>query len=323
MQRNILVVDDEANVLNSIDRVLADTDLCVFKAGSAHEALAILKDEKIAVILSDNLMPGMHGIELLTRVKTESPSTIRILMTGYADLDTALRAINDGGVYKFIVKPWKNAALLDVLEDAVERYSIIEALQKSDEATLLSLAQTIELKDPYTRGHCQRVAHYAMLLAEALGMDAEKRQNIKYGSWLHDFGKIGVPEAILNKEAPLSEAEWEIIHRHPQWGAEIAVQAALHPVIVNIIRCHHEKYDGSGYPQGISGRQIPLEARIVSIADSFDAVSSDRPYRKGFDLDESLRIIARDKASCFDPELIEIMLAILKQEKFAPFRTRD
>ncbi len=323
MQRNILVVDDEANVLRSIDRVLADTDLCVFKAGNAHEALTILKEEKIAVILSDNQMPGMRGIELLTKVKAVSPPTIRILMTGYADLDTALRAINDGGVYKFIVKPWENATLLTVLEDAVERYSIIEALQKSDEATLLSLAQTIELKDPYTRGHCERVAHYATLLADALGMDAEKRQNIKYGSWLHDFGKIGVPETILNKEAPLSEAEWEVIRRHPQWGAEIAVQAALHPDIVNIIRCHHEKYDGSGYPQGISGRQIPLEARIVSIADSFDAVSSDRPYRKGFDLDESLRIIACDKTSCFDPELVEIMMTILKQEKFAPYRAAD
>lgn len=311
MSENVLFVDDEENILRSIGRVFSENDFRMLTAGSAEEALHLVRKENIAVLVSDNLMPGMRGVELLSKVKEISPDTVKILMTAHADLPTAIDAINKGEVFRFIVKPWDNDDLVNTVQEGINRYRMIRSLRKADEPTLLSLAQTIELKDPYTRGHCDRVAGYALLIADALELNDGIKKAVKYGSWLHDCGKIGVPEKILNDSESLDEGSFSIIKKHPQWGADVARQAQLSEGIINVILYHHEKYDGSGYPSGITGQDIPLEARIVTIADVYDALTTDRPYSKGHNAEDAKGIILSLKGNHLDPEITDIFLARL------------
>lgn len=309
MTDTALFVDDEEYVLNAVQRLFAESPIRILRTESAREALELVSAQEIAVIVSDNLMPGMSGIELLSRVKETSPDTVKILMTAHADLPTAINAINEGEVFRFIVKPWDNELLKQTVEDAVNRYRVVQSLKKADEATLLSLAQTIELKDPYTRGHCDRVARYALMIAEALHMGEVMQQEIKYGSWLHDCGKIGIPENILNSRDPLTEEQFALIKNHPSWGAEVARQAHLSREIVNIILYHHERYNGSGYPSGKRGEEIPLEARILAVADVFDALITERPYGKVFTLEEGVEHLVSMKGDALDPDLVTIFLS--------------
>ena len=302
----VLFVDDEEYVLQAVSRLFDEEEIRLLKAANSQEALNLFTNNSIAVIVSDNLMPGMKGVELLSKVKTISPDTVRILMTGNADLATAIEAINTGEVFKFIVKPWNNDELVAIVLESQKRHQLLKSLKKTDESTLLSLAQTIELKDPYTRGHCDRVAKFALLIADHLSISSEIKSNIKYGSWLHDCGKIGIPEAILNKPGPLDESEIVILHKHPGLGADVALQAKLDVTVINIILYHHEWYGGEGYPKGIAGKEIPLEARIVSVADVFDALTSDRPYRKGFRVDDAFKMIEGMKHIQLDPQLVDI-----------------
>ena len=309
MDNAVLLVDDEANILNALARLFLDRDVRVLRAETGEEALGIVRREPVAVVVSDNLMPGMRGVELLSRVRDLSPDTVRVLLTGYADLSTAIEAINRGEVFRFHVKPWVDEEIVRTVEEGVRRYQVVRSLRDGDEATLRSIAQTIELKDPYTRGHCDRVAAFALKIAEALGLSEVTRQAIKHGSWLHDCGKIGVPEAILNCPGKLSAPDFEVVKKHPGWGAEVGRQANLPGEVINIILYHHERFDGQGYPTGAKGKEIPLEAQIVAVADVFDAMSTDRPYAKGYDRAEAVRVMGVLRGAALDPQLVDIFLA--------------
>ncbi|MEW6489456.1 MAG: response regulator, partial [Thermodesulfobacteriota bacterium] len=188
----MLFVDDESNILHSLRRLFRHEPLRVLQASSGEEALGLLRDHDVAVLVSDNRMPGMGGIELLARAGGASPDTVKILLTGYADLETALAAINRGEVFRFVTKPWEDGELKRAVAEAVERHRLARALRDADEGKLLSLAQAIELKDAYTRGHCDRVALYALRIVEGLALGDDLKCQIRYGSWLHDCGKIGV-----------------------------------------------------------------------------------------------------------------------------------
>ncbi len=309
MNDAVLLVDDEANILNALARLFLDRDVRVLRAGNGEEALGIVRKEPVAVVVSDNLMPGMRGVELLSRVRDLSPDTVRVLLTGYADLPTAIEAINRGEVFRFHVKPWVDEEIVHTVEEGVRRYQVVRSLRDGDEATLRSIAQTIELKDPYTRGHCDRVAAFALNIAEALHLPEGTRRAIRHGSWLHDCGKIGVPEAILNFPGKLSAADFEVVMKHPGWGAEVGRQANLPQEVINIILYHHERFDGRGYPTGAKGTEIPLEARVVAVADVFDAMSTDRPYAKGYDRPEAMRVMGVLRGAALDPQLVDIFLA--------------
>ncbi len=229
-------------------------------------------------------------------------------MTSHDDLSVAVDAINRGELFRFITKPWDNDSLVYTVQEAVKRYHFILSLRKGDDATLFSIAKEIELRDAYTQGHCERVAQYALMIADALNIPEETKKYLKYGSWLHDCGKIGVPENILNKKGTLDEYELDIIKNHPRWGAHLARQAQLSKTIVNIILYHHERYDGSGYPTGIIGHDIPQEARIVTIADVFDALTNNGPYRKRYSKEKAINIMKLMRGNVFDPEIVEIFL---------------
>jgi putative two-component system response regulator len=312
MSETILFVDDEQNVLNALKRLFADTGLKTVFTQSPLQALELCRTDQIALLVSDNMMPEMKGVELLARVKTESPSTVKILMTAFADLPTALEAINSGEVFRFIVKPWENNGLMKAVSEGMARYRIMTTLQHENEGVLRSLAQTIELKDHYTRGHCERVAGYAMAVCNELSLSPETCRAIRHGSWLHDCGKIGIPETILNSCDVLSDQERDIMKQHPDWGANVAEQAHLSPIIINIIRHHHERVDGTGYPQGLKGENIPLEARIVGVADVYDALTSRRSYKEPFSMEKAGAILEEMKDNALDGTLVDIFLKAIK-----------
>jgi putative nucleotidyltransferase with HDIG domain len=307
----VLCVDDEQNILNAVKRLFISDPVTVLTATTALEGMEILRHNTVSVIVSDNMMPGMKGIEFLKWTKTVSPDSVRILMTAYADLHAAIEAINSGEVFRFVTKPWDDMELRQTVLDSIAKHKIASAVRSADEAKLRSLAQTIELKDPYTRGHCERVAKYAQMLTDAMDLPDDMKKNIKYGSWLHDCGKIGIPEAILNKPGALDAEQFDTIKKHSRWGADVARKAQLPEPVVNIALYHHERFDGNGYPQGLSGANIPLEARIVSIADAFDALTSDRPYRTKLAFKEALKVLKEGESTSFDPTLVDIFINTL------------
>jgi len=312
----VLFVDDEQPILSALERMYIERDdvHCLF-AASGQEGLEIMEREEVWVVVSDYLMPTMRGIEFLAKVKARWPQTIRIMMTAYADLSIAIDAINKSEAFRFVTKPWNNQELMEVVDEALMRYQLVQSLGTTkDETVYLSLAQTVELKDPYTKGHCDRVARYAVALGRAIGLDSEKLDEIKHGSWLHDCGKIGVPERVLNHPGRLNEDDRESVMQHPRWGSEVARQARMSEAVVNVILYHHERFDGAGYPSGLRGAEIPVEARIVAIADVFDALYSDRPYRKAYTLERVMEIMEEMTSTHFDPELIRLFLPIARQE---------
>jgi len=301
----ILFVDDEPWVLTAFKRIFEDTGHRCIYCSSPSEALEVVKKETVWVVVSDNQMPEMSGIEFLNRMRKVSPDTVRIMMTAYANLGVAISAINQSEAFRFITKPWDNEELLSLVEEGLARYDILNSMRSRDESRYRSLAQTVELKDPYTRGHCDRVADYAERLARAAGVEEPLITCIRHGSILHDCGKIGVPEEVLNFPGKLTPEEFEIIKQHPDWGTQVAREANLPEAVVNVILYHHERGDGSGYPAGLSGKAIPLEARIAAIADVFDALTSDRPYRKGNTIGDATAIL-NGLAGLLDTELLEI-----------------
>ncbi|HBG08351.1 MAG: two-component system response regulator [Geobacteraceae bacterium GWC2_58_44] len=311
VHETVLFVDDERSYLAYTSGIFENRGINILTANSALEALKLVEEQSVAVVVSDNEMPGMRGIELLTRIKEVSPHTVKIMMTGSADLATTLAAINSGEVFRFVLKPWKKAEMLRAVKDGLRRYRVLQSIKREDEFILHSLAQTIELKDASTRGHCDRVATLALQLAQALGVSEDLQREIRYGSWLHDCGKIGVPEAILNAERELTEAEFAIVKKHPEWGCEVVRKANLSKNVQDIVLYHHERYDGKGYPCGLTGAEIPLEAQIVSAADICDALTMDRPYRKGFSSEELMSTLTSMKGTNLDPELVQALFDIL------------
>jgi len=310
-QETVLFVDDERCYLAYTGSIFKNSGLNILTAGGALDALKIVEEQSVAVVVTDNEMPGMRGIELLARIKEVSPHTVKIMMTAFVDLATTLAAINSGEVFRFVLKPWKKAEMQRAVKDGIQRYRVLQSIKREDEFILHSLAQTIELKDASTKGHCDRVATLALRLAETMAVSEEMRQEIKYGSWLHDCGKVGVPESILNAERGLSEEEFKIIMKHPEWGCEVVRKANLSKTVQDIALYHHERYDGNGYPHGIKGDQIPLEAQIVSAADICDALSMDRPYRKKFASKELILTLTEMKGKNLAPCLVEALLGIL------------
>jgi len=320
MQETVLFVDDTPFTLKVLSDLFIEAPFRVLTAESATDAVEIIRREEIAVVVSDNIMPEMGGLEFLSSLKKLSPDTVKILMSAYADLASALAAINSSEVFRYVLKPWKDDDMISTINDALDRHRLIQTMRREDEDILRSLAQAIELKDPSTRGHCDRVAIYAGFIAEALDLPKDLKRDIKYGSWLHDCGKIGIAEDILNGPNSLTSEEFETVKKHSQWGSEIAVMAKLSTATRNIIRFHHESFDGNGYPEGLKGERIPLEARLVAVADVFDALSNDRSYRKGYTHPEAIEILLSMSGTTLDPTLVTLFVDIVSSHPEFPLQ---
>ena len=236
-------------------------------------------------------------------------------MTAYADLGTALNAINHCEAYRFVVKPWDNKELMELVNNCVLRFELLNSLRLKDEAIYSSLARAIELKDHYTRGHSDRVVEFSMALGRRMGLPPDTMIHLQHGAMLHDCGKIGVPEATLNFPGKLDQDQMDVIRKHPDWGGEVARAAGMHQTTVNIILYHHEFYNGQGYPIGLAGDGIPLEARIVAVADVYDALLSDRPYRKALSPEVALREFLAMSGTVLDPLIVENFIELVNGQK--------
>ena len=335
----ILIVDDEGNILKTLERLMEDEGYRIFFADSGFKGLEIIKHEDIHLVISDQKMPGMDGIKFLYEVKKTSPDTIRIMLTGFADVNIAIQAINEGEVYRFITKPWNNVELLSTVKQGIEYYDLKMELgrlnkriqsqnielkewnfkleQKVADQTknirdlfldsIKSLVFALEAKDKYTEGHARRATEYAAYICKKMSLSKEYTEDIILGSLLHDIGKIGITESILNKKKKLTKAEYDHIQTHVLIGERILTPIIKNETVLKIVRHHHENIDGSGYPDGLKGTAIPLEARIVAVADTYDALLSKRSYRKSTDNVKAIKELRKFSGTQFDPEIVEIL----------------
>ncbi|MCS7190379.1 MAG: response regulator [Fimbriimonadales bacterium] len=320
-ERRVLIVDDDDLVRETLRFVLEDGGYRVYSAASGAEALRLLEREPIDIVLSDIFMPGMNGFDLLRQIRERAPETPVILITGYGNIEMAREALKQGAS-DFITKPYNIHEIPIMIERNLTRHSLLtsqvrqyeDAMQRSYRATLDALLAALDTRDTETEGHSERVAAYTMAMARRLDLSPDELMNIERGALLHDIGKIGVPDSILYKPGPLTPEEWEIMKQHPVIGYRMCMKVdALRPA-APIVLHHHERWDGQGYPYGLAGEAIPLGARIFAIADTLDAITSDRPYRKAKSFAEAREEIVRCAGTQFDPEMVKLFLEIPEEE---------
>lgn len=320
-ERRVLIVDDDDLVRETLRFVLEDGGYRVYSVASGAEALRLLEREPIDIVLSDIFMPGMNGFDLLRQIRERAPETPVILITGYGNIEMAREALKQGAS-DFITKPYNIHEIPIMIERNLTRHSLLasqarqyeDAMQRSYRATLDALLAALDTRDTETEGHSERVAAYTMAMARRLDLSPDELVNIERGALLHDIGKIGVPDSILYKPGPLTPEEWEIMKQHPVIGYRMCMKVdALRPA-APIVLHHHERWDGQGYPYGLAGEAIPLGARIFAIADTLDAITSDRPYRKAKSFAEAREEIVRCAGTQFDPEMVKLFLEIPEEE---------
>jgi putative nucleotidyltransferase with HDIG domain len=332
MEDRILIVDDEELICRLLAQRLTSEGYACVTANNGREALSHFYKDTFSLIISDIRMPEMDGIEFLKRVKDLNPNMMVIMVTAYPELDMAVEAMRLGA-YDFIIKPADlDLILLSVrkalekrrLEEELEAYHkhlerLVEertaglrqayrVLKKAHFDSVKVLAQAIDAKDPYTRGHSDRVRRMSLKIAGHLGFSEERLESLEYGALLHDIGKIGIKDEVLQKPGALNPGEYQYIQEHTLIGVKIVEGIDFFKDKIPIIRCHHEYFDGSGYPDGLVGETIPLEARIITVPDAFDAMASLRPHRRAMPLDEVLMELEKGRAKQFDPKVLEIFL---------------
>lgn len=314
----ILAVDDEQNNLSLIKRTLRN-DYEIIVASSGEEALEIVEQHgsEISLIVSDQKMPVMEGTELFKRISAKYPDIVKVLLTGYSNVDILVEAINECHLFQYILKPFEPEQLCMIVESGIKKYElstsktqILKDLSELFYKTIKSIAQALDAKDKYTHGHSMRVTLYSLALAKTLDLPDELLEEIETTGLLHDIGKIAIPEKILLKPGKLTDEEYEIIKSHPELGERLVDGIEKLKMISSWLKSHHERYDGKGYPDGLVGDQIPISSRIIAIADTYDAMTSTRAYRSALSHDEAIVEIRNCSGSQFDPHLAELFISI-------------
>lgn len=325
----ILVVEDEGSVRALLLRTLTRAGLAAVGVANGIDALALLREQAFGVVVSDINMPKLSGLELLQIVRETYPDVVVIMVTAYGDLEHAIAAMRLGAS-DYVVKPFDLDQLINAVRQALRlrqrnvarHYIEFQArLHKPAEAshrlllsTVMALANSLEAKDPYTVGHSQRVAALAERLAHALGLPESEIEYIRMAGLLHDIGKIGIREAVINKPGPLTPSEYAHIQTHPLISERILIPVAELNGALRMIRNHHEHWDGNGYPDGLKELEIPLGARILTIADAYDAMTSQRSYRPALPREVALCEIDKGSGRHFDPSLSRLFLEIITEE---------
>lgn len=337
--RSIFIIDDEEPIRKVLNTHLAREGYKVIQSVGGKGIFELLRNNSFDLVICDMKMPEVDGVEILEFVKQNFDTIPIIMLTGLTDLSLAIEVMKRGA-FDYITKPAKKDDLMTVVRkafvqrDLLARNKELEVENKEYRASLEQkvrdrteelqkaygllksmniqfvnvLAETIEAKDTHTRGHCNRMRSLCVAMGRIVGLSLEEIEVIEYSSLLHDLGKVGVSEAILNKGGPLTEDECGSMKRHPDIGEKILQSIALMEPVAKIIVAHHENFDGSGYPKGLKGDEIPLLARIISVADIYDAMGSDRPYRKGLPLDMILKEMKGVAGTQLDPELVNIFI---------------
>ncbi|MFQ5441753.1 MAG: HD domain-containing phosphohydrolase [Thermodesulfobacteriota bacterium] len=345
-ERFIFVIDDEEPVRKVLNTHLKKEGYRVITSSGGQNIFTELKKNSFELLICDIKMPEVGGLEILDYVKGNFPTVPVIMLTGLTDVSMAVDVMKKGA-FDFVTKPVKKLDLMDtirralVYRDLLVRNSQLERENREyqqflerkvkERTTELGeknveladayghlksmnlkfvnvLAETIEAKDLHTRGHCNRMRELCVEIGKLVGLSPEEMEILEYASVLHDIGKIGVNEVVLNKEGPLNPGELKHIRVHPEIGEKILQGIPFMERVAEIVVTHHENYDGSGYPRGISGREIPLCARIIAVADIYDAMSNDRPYRKGFPIEKIIKEMKRVSGTQLDPEIVSLFV---------------
>jgi len=340
----VLVVDDESYVRDIICRKLTRESYSCDQAEDAEKALAMITQGSYDCILSDINMPGMDGIELLRNIRVADPDVAVIMVTGAPDLDGALEAMRLGA-YDHLSKPLNLDHLSLTVERAVEKKRLVEEnreyqrtleskvsertkqlhdaneeLRRLFMGSIKALAQALEAKDEYTQGHSERVSEIAVGIGRFLSLSETEISDIWLAGLLHDIGKIGVRESVLNKPGKLDDEEWRAIQNHPVVAERILCPIEELTAVISIVRHHHERFDGNGYPDGLAGGDIPLGARILTVADAYDALTSRRPYRDALSVSDALSVLEDASGTQFDPVIVRAFLTSTELHKPAAGR---
>ena len=322
-----MVVDDDAQVRHSIARVLQAQGLATIEASSGAEALGYLEETgEVPLVISDINMPEMDGLAFLREALQRFPDMAIVMLTGVAEVTTAVECLKLGAL-DYISKPVHIEEVRARVDKALEKRELVlqnrfyqqhlesrvKELDRLNKQSLINgvqmLVHALEAKDAYTSGHSARVSRYAVKTAVQLGWTGNRLEHIRLGGELHDIGKIGTREDILNKPGALTPAEFEHIKSHAALGERIlAPSLAESPVVLRIVRSHHERLDGQGFPDGLAGSAIPVEARIVAVVDAFDAMTTNRAYRPTRSPDQAVQELERCAGTHFDPEVVQAFL---------------
>lgn len=331
------MVDDDAQIRRALSRAIESQGLACVEAGSGLEALELLTQlGPVPLVITDVHMPGMDGLDFLRELRSRYPDTAVIMLTAVAEVRTAVMCLQMGAM-DYIAKPVVIDEVRARVTQALERRNLIlqnRFYQKHLESRVKQQAQRIkdifmqgvqslvhalEAKDPYTRGHSKRVSMYAVKTAVRLGFTGDILEEIRLGGELHDIGKIDTPETILNKPGPLTPDEFERVVRHTVLGEKILAPFVQEtPTVLRIVRSHHERMDGGGFPDGLVGDTIPMEARIVAVADAFDAMTTHRAYRLPRNTAMAFEELARCSGAHFDPSVVEAFTAVFRNVAPAP-----
>ena len=333
-EARLMVVDDQPAMRDALCSTLRFKGYEVVKAEGGETALSLLSSAPVEVVLADLQMPGMDGIELTARMKALDADLEVIMVTASQDLSSAVEAVRKGAS-DYLTKPYDIAQLLRTIERAIERRRLVREnrayrlhledlvdqrtqaleekqalLERSYEETLMALVSALDVRDHETKGHSMRVVAYAVRLAESLEVEPSEMTIIRWGAMLHDIGKIAVADEILRKPGPLTDEEWQLMKQHPETGYRMLQHISFLGDSLEVVRCHQERWDGSGYPRGLSGHRIPLGARLFAVVDTLDAMTSDRPYRRALSLPEAREEIRRCAGTQFDPRVVDAFLAV-------------
>ncbi len=320
--RTVLYVDDEAALCRAFERALRGPEMRVITTTSAPQAVEMLGREPFDVVATDYRMPEINGIELLRAARVKAPGARRLLVSGRIEGEVAQEILDDADIDHVLIKPWS----LDELRRVVRRAAEYAALARENVQLALALAaqeaqaardkrqqdihlllDTLELRDPETARHSRATARLARRLAEALGLGGDALQAVEEGALLHDIGKIGMADQLLRKPPPLNDPEQVLLAAHALAGARLVEGSDLLPGTIDVIRQHHERMDGSGYPFGLRGPEITQAARIVAVADAYDAIRTDLPYRAARGHAEAVAELMKHAGTQFDPQVVDAL----------------
>jgi putative nucleotidyltransferase with HDIG domain len=317
MHQKIMFVDNELADLRRLERLFGHT-YQVLCATSGEEALRLLEQHDVALLITDQHLPGMTGAQLLEQAAKLRPHVVRIMLTAYADADALVAAINLAQVYRYATKPWDDEDLGRTVARALRHYEVTRSRHEAEETNkrlarrlramtrgvVRAIADTLEAKDRYVYGHARRVSGYASAIGRRMRLGVGALEQISLAALLHDVGKISTPDSILLKPATLNEEERAVVRLHSERGARLLAAVPEMEEVAAAVRHHHENYDGTGYPEGLAGEQIPIASRIIHVADAYDAMTSPRPFRNALDHATAVRALANGAGTQFDPEVV-------------------
>ena len=311
--QKILVVDDQEANITLVEAILAPQGYHVIPALDAERALELVAAGPPDLILLDVMMPGLDGYEVCSRLKGDERTRLIpvIMLTSLSDVEDRIRGI-EAGAEDFLSKPFHQAELSARVRSLLRLKQFTDELEHAEDV-LCTLALSVEAKDAYTDGHCERLSLYSLALGRSLGLGKEHLKALHRGGYLHDVGKIAIPESILNKKMGLTGEEWAVMREHPVIGERICKPLKSLKLVLPIIRHHHERWDGGGYPDGLKGEEIPLTARIIQVVDIYDALATARPYKPSLKPDRVFSIMKEEAEKGWrDPRVIECFISLLQ-----------